>query len=69
MAGELVVAYGTKELPELSRQSMEYAQAWVERGLVGHLLPIDGANHFNILEALAQPQGALTQALVDMIGG
>src|SRR5580700_1035123 len=43
MAGELVVAYGTKELPELSRQSIEYAQAWVERGLSGHLLPIDGA--------------------------
>jgi arylformamidase len=68
MAGELVVAYGTKELPELSQQSIEYAQAWVERGLSGHLLPIDGANHFTILEALAQPQGVLTQALIDMIG-
>ena len=67
--GELVVAYGTKELPELSRQSIEYAQEWVERGLSGHLLPIDGANHFTILEALARPQGMLTQALIDMIGG
>jgi arylformamidase len=69
MAGELVVAYGTNELPELSRQSIEYAQAWVERGLPGHLLPIDGANHFTILEALAHPQGMLTQALINMIGG
>ncbi len=68
MAGELIVAYGTNELPELRRQSIQYAQAWVERGLPGHLLPID-ANHFTILEALAQPQGMLTQALVDMIGG
>jgi arylformamidase len=68
MAGELLVAYGMKELPELSRQSIEYAQAWVERGLSGHLLPIDGANHFTILEALAQPQGMLTRALIDMIG-
>jgi arylformamidase len=68
-AGELIVAYGTKELPELCRQSIEYAQAWVERGLAGHLLPIDGANHFTILEALADPRGALTQALVGLIGG
>jgi acetyl esterase/lipase len=27
-AGELVVAYGTRELPELRRQSIEYARAW-----------------------------------------
>jgi arylformamidase len=69
MADELVVAYGTKELPELCRQSIEYAQAWTERGLAGHLLPIEGANHFTILEALADPHGALTRALLDMIGG
>ena len=69
MAGELVVAYGTKELPELCRQSIEYAQAWTERGLAGHLLPVDGADHFTILETLADPQGALTRALLDMIGG
>ncbi len=68
MAGELVVAYGTNELPELCRQSIEYAQVWTERGLPGHLLPIDGADHFTILEALADPQGALTRALLEMIG-
>jgi acetyl esterase/lipase len=68
MAGELTVAYGTNELPELCRQSIDYAQAWVERGLAGHLLPVDGADHFTILEALADPHGALTDALVKMIG-
>ena len=68
MAGPLVVAYGTAELPELCRQSVEYAQAWVEVGLPGHVLPIDGADHFTVLEALADPQGALTEALVDLIG-
>jgi arylformamidase len=67
MAGELVVAYGTRELPELCRQSIDYAQAWVERGLPGHLLPIDGANHFTILEALADPRGVLMQALLKLI--
>ena len=30
-AGELAVAYGTRELPELCRQSIEYARAWTER--------------------------------------
>ena len=69
MAGELVVAYGTRELPELCRQSIDYAQAWVERGLAGHLLPVDGANHFTILETLADPRGALAQALLKLIGG
>jgi len=68
-AGELVVAYGTRELPELRRQSIDYGQAWTERGLHGHLLPVDGTNHFTILEALANPRGALTRALLDIIGG
>jgi arylformamidase len=67
MAGELVVTYGTRELPELCRQSIDYAQAWAERELPGHLLPIDGADHFTILEALANPQGTVMQALLAMV--
>ncbi|MGH7095413.1 MAG: alpha/beta hydrolase [Stellaceae bacterium] len=64
MAGPLITAYGTAELPELCRQSTDYAQVWAERGLPGHLLPVDGANHFTILETLADPHGALCEALV-----
>jgi len=67
-AGELVAAYGTRELPELCRQSIEYARAWTERGLPGRLLPVAGADHFTILDALAQPEGVLTQALLAMLG-
>jgi arylformamidase len=67
-AGELVVTYGTRELPELCRLSIEYAQAWTERGISGRLLPVDGADHFTILDALARPEGALTQALMMMFG-
>ena len=67
-AGELVVAYGTRELPELCRQSIEYARAWTERDLPGRLLPVDGADHFTILDALAQPEGVLTRALLVMLG-
>jgi arylformamidase len=67
-AGELVVAYGTRELPELCRQSMEYARAWIERGLSGRLLPVDRADHFTILDALSRPEGVLTHALLAMLG-
>jgi arylformamidase len=67
-AGELVVAYGVRELPELCRQSIEYARAWTERGLPGRLLPVDGADHFTILDALARPEGVLTRALLAMLG-
>ena len=67
-AVELVVAYGTRELPELCRQSMEYARAWTERGLPGRLLPVDDADHFTILDALARPEGILTRALLAMLG-
>ena len=69
MAGPLVVTYGTAELPELCRQSVDYAQAWVERGLPGHLLPIDGADHFTILETMARPDGELMQALLTLVRG
>src|SRR5262249_6892137 len=65
-AGRLLVAYGRAELPELRRQSVDYAQAWIGRGLTGQLLPVDGADHFTILESLADPDGALTQALAGM---
>ena len=67
MAGPLIVTYGTAELPELCRQSIDYAEAWVERGLPGHLLPIDGADHFTILETRAQPDGELMQALLTLV--
>ena len=67
-AGELVVAYGSRELPELCRQSIEYARAWTERGLPGHLLPVDSADHFTILDSLARAEGALTRALLALLG-
>ncbi len=53
-AGELFVAYGVRELPELCRQSIENARAWTERGLPGRLLPVDGADHFTILDSLGR---------------
>ena len=56
----LVLAYGTAELPELQRQSQEYAK--VCRGTT--LLALEGLNHFTILEELASPSGALTRQVI-----
>jgi acetyl esterase/lipase len=66
-ASELVIAYGTRELPELCRQSIDYGRAWNERGLPGRLLPVEEVNHFAILETLAEPQGALMRAMLGVI--
>jgi len=66
--GQAIMAYGSRELPELCRQSIEYARAWTERGLPGHLLPVDSADHFTILDSLARAEGALTRALLALLG-
>jgi len=55
----LVVAYGTGELPELRRQSEQFAAA--RRNLPGKLLPLAQRNHFTILNELADPDGSLTR--------
>ena len=52
----LTVTYGGAELPELRRQSEEYAKV-LKRG---KLVPLAGLDHFTILEELASPAGALT---------
>jgi arylformamidase len=65
-AGPLVVAYGAAELPELRRQSIDYETAWRAAGLTGRLMPLDGHDHFSILDELASPDGVLTRALRDL---
>jgi acetyl esterase/lipase len=59
----LVVAAGASELPELVRQSSDYAAAL---RLAPLLLPQH--DHFSILEELAHPEGALCRELVEMTG-
>jgi acetyl esterase/lipase len=51
----LTIAYGAAELPELCRQSEDYAK------LLGtKAIGIERCNHFTVLEELASPHGALT---------
>jgi len=62
----ITIAYGADELPELRRQSEEYANKVKHAKLVR----LPNHDHFTILEELASPEGALTRelrALVDSL--
>jgi arylformamidase len=51
----LFIAYGAEELPELRRQSEDYAKL-----LKREALAVPRRNHFTVLEEFASPHGALT---------
>jgi arylformamidase len=59
---------GGAELPELKRQSQAYAQAASARGLPCRLAVLPGHHHFSILDELSWLNGALTLALVELVG-
>ncbi len=59
----MIIAWGDSELPELQRQSRDYAAARAAAGLPTEALELAGENHFSILDRLALPDGALTRAL------
>jgi acetyl esterase/lipase len=62
-AKPLVVVYGADELPELCRQSEDYA-----RLLGGKAVALPRRNHFTVLEELASPHGMLTALVRKMTG-
>jgi arylformamidase len=55
-AKPLFIAYGADELPELRRQSEDYAKSLRNT----EVLAVAKTNHFTVLEELASPHGALT---------
>ena len=67
-ATPLAVAYGTGELPELQRQSRDFHAARSAAGGAGPLLPIEGKNHFDIMEELRRPDGRLLAAARELLG-
>jgi arylformamidase len=67
-AGPLLVAVGAEELPELRRQSQEFAAAWRAHGLAGELRELPGCHHYSALEQLAHPEGALAKAAAALAG-
>ncbi|MCD2512405.1 alpha/beta hydrolase [Comamonas endophytica] len=57
-----VTAYGTAELPQLQAQSLAFSRH--REGLPGAVVAVQGADHFSILNALAEPQGVLLEELM-----
>jgi len=53
------VAVGAAELPELVRQSQDYAAALSAAGRPVRMLLVPKATHFTILEEIARPSGSL----------
>ena len=66
--GPMVIAYGADELPELCRQSQDYQRTAQAHGIEATLLPIPDTDHFSVLDALIEPTGALTEAVVALAG-
>jgi arylformamidase len=66
-SGPLHVSVGGAELPELQRQSREYAAAAQARGFQVELSVLAGHHHFSIMEELARPDGALVGQLRELI--
>lgn len=62
----VIVAVGAAELPELVRQSREYAAVLAARGLPVEEMVLPGHDHFSILDELANPEGKLCEALTTM---
>jgi len=63
----LIVTCGGAELPELRRQSAEFAAARKYAGLPGPFVELEGHNHFTILDELANSQGALTKLVLELV--
>lgn len=59
---------GSAELPEMRRQTADYANARRGAGLPMRYEEISGANHYTILNGLLRPDGRIHQAVAAMAG-
>ena len=64
---KLALAVGQRESSEFHRQSSVLATSW--EALRPEFLDIPGANHFTIVDSLADPKGQLNQLAVAMARG
>jgi arylformamidase len=67
-AGPVCFAVGEHELPEMQRQTRDYCARWIAAKLPGWDLTIGGANHFTIMDEMADPDGQLTAAILRLCG-
>lgn len=64
----VLIACGDLEPPAWQAQSVDFHQACRDAGNAARLQRVAGANHFNILEHLADPAGTLGGALLQQCG-
>jgi len=57
---------GAKESSEFLRQSRTIADAWKKKGVATHYQEIVGADHFTVVDPLADPNSAMTRRLVEL---
>ena len=57
---------GARESPEFLRQSRSLAAAWSGLGLDAPYVEVAGANHFSIVQLLADPESAMTLKAVSL---
>jgi arylformamidase len=68
IACPITFAYGEGESPEFKRQSRDMAAALKAKGKASALLEVKGANHFEIIETLGKPDGALGKEALRQMG-
>jgi acetyl esterase/lipase len=67
VAKPLAIAYGSRELPALVEDSRALHTLRSAAHAPGPLLPVPGANHFTILDALRNPNGLLVRQALDLL--
>ena len=67
-AAPLLVSVGGEESAAFIGQSQDYLAAWTAAGLEATYLPLPGANHYEAVYGLDDPESLLTRAVMDLIG-
>jgi arylformamidase len=63
----LHLLYGSRESPEFIRQSRAFAKALASENKLAACLEIPGKNHFEIMDALADPNEAVAQYVLKLL--
>jgi arylformamidase len=63
---ELALFHGTRETPEFQRQTRDFATAVQQKGKIAALTVGAELNHFEMMETLANPYGAVGRAALAM---
>lgn len=66
-SAKLIASVGGLETAEFSRQTADYAKAWVAAGHPIETIEMPDHNHFNIALSLREPDGPLVSAIVNSV--